>query len=220
MKNRPHTTKRLVMHIGIAGNIGSGKTTLTRMLSEHYGWTPKYEAVTYNPYIEDDYKDIRRWSFNLEVYFLTQRFKDILEIASSDDVIIQDRTILEGVQIFVANNYDMGNLSDRDYRTYMDLFNLMMSLVKAPELLIYLKSSIPHLVSQIQKRGRDYEKSISIEYLTGLNDKYEKWISGYSGQVLTIDADNLDFENNPEDFASVTDRIDACLYGLFPSDKQ
>ena len=208
------------MNIGVAGNIGSGKTTLTRMLAAHYGWTPKYEAVTYNPYLEDYYKDIPRWSFNLEVYFLTQRFKDILEIASSDDVIIQDRTILEGVQIFVANNYDMGNLSDRDYRTYMDLFNLMMSLVKAPELLIYLKSSIPHLVSQIQKRGRDYEKSISIEYLTGLNDKYEKWISGYSGQVLTIDADNLDFENNPEDFASVTDRIDACLYGLFPSDKQ
>lgn len=208
------------MHIGVAGNIGSGKTTLTRMLAAHYGWTPKYEAVTYNPYLEDYYKDIPRWSFNLEVYFLTQRFKDILEIASSNDVIIQDRTILEGVQIFVANNYDMGNLSDRDYRTYMDLFNLMMSLVKAPELLIYLKSSIPHLVSQIQKRGRDYEKSISIEYLTGLNDKYEKWISGYSGQVLTIDADNLDFENNPEDFASVTDRIDACLYGLFPSDKQ
>ena len=208
------------MHIGVAGNIGSGKTTLTRMLAAHYGWKPKYEAVTYNPYLEDYYKDIPRWSFNLEVYFLTQRFKDILEIASSDDVIIQDRTILEGVQIFVANNYDMGNLSDRDYRTYMDLFNLMMSLVKAPELLIYLKSSIPHLVSQIQKRGRDYEKSISIEYLTGLNDKYEKWISGYSGQVLTIDADNLDFENNPEDFASVTDRIDACLYGLFPSDKQ
>lgn len=208
------------MHIGVAGNIGSGKTTLTRMLAAHYGWTPKYEAITYNPYLEDYYKDIPRWSFNLEVYFLTQRFKDILEIASSDDVIIQDRTILEGVQIFVANNYDMGNLSDRDYRTYMDLFNLMMSLVKAPELLIYLKSSIPHLVSQIQKRGRDYEKSISIEYLTGLNDKYEKWISGYSGQVLTIDADNLDFENNPEDFASVTDRIDACLYGLFPSDKQ
>lgn len=208
------------MHIGVAGNIGSGKTTLTRMLAAHYGWTPKYEAVTYNPYLEDYYKDIPRWSFNLEVYFLTQRFRDILEIASSDDVIIQDRTILEGVQIFVANNYDMGNLSDRDYRTYMDLFNLMMSLVKAPELLIYLKSSIPHLVSQIQKRGRDYEKSISIEYLTGLNDKYEKWISGYSGQVLTIDADNLDFENNPEDFASVTDRIDACLYGLFPSDNQ
>ncbi len=203
------------MHIGVAGNIGSGKTTLTRMLAEHYGWTPKYEAVTFNPYLEDYYKDIPRWSFNLEVYFLTQRFKDVLEIANSDNVIIQDRTILEGVQIFVANNYEMGNLSDRDYRTYMDLFNLMMSLVKAPDLLIYLKSSIPHLVSQIQKRGRDYEKSISIEYLTGLNDKYENWISGYKGQVLTINADNLDFENSPEDFAMITDLIDAQLYGLF-----
>lgn len=203
------------MHIGVAGNIGSGKTTLTRMLADHYGWTPKYEAVTYNPYLEDYYKDIPRWSFNLEVYFLTQRFRDILEISSSEDVVIQDRTILEGVQIFVANNYEMGNLTERDYKTYMDLFNLMMSLVKAPELLIYLKSSIPHLVARIQKRGRDYEKSISLEYLAGLNEKYEKWIAGYKGQVLTIDVDNLDFENNPEDFSSITDNIDARLYGLF-----
>lgn len=203
------------MHIGVAGNIGSGKTTLTRMLADHYGWTPKYEAVTYNPYLEDYYKDIPRWSFNLEIYFLTQRFRDILEISSSEDVVIQDRTILEGVQIFVANNYEMGNLTERDYRTYMDLFNLMMSLVKAPDLLIYLKSSIPHLVARIQKRGRDYEKSISLEYLAGLNEKYEKWIAGYKGQVLTIDVDNLDFENNPEDFSSITDNIDARLYGLF-----
>lgn len=203
------------MHIGIAGNIGSGKTTLTRMLAGHYGWIPKYEAVTYNPYLEDYYKDIQRWSFNLEVYFLTQRFKDILEIANSSEVIIQDRTILEGVHIFVANNKEMGNLSERDYQTYMDLFNLMMSLVKAPELLIYLRSSIPHLVSQIQKRGREYEKGISIEYLEGLNKRYEKWIETYPGQVLTIDADNLDFENNPEDFSSITDKIDARLYGLF-----
>ncbi len=167
------------MHIGIAGNIGSGKTTLTRMLSEHYGWTPKYEAVTYNPYLEDYYKDIKRWSFNLEVYFLQQRFKDVLEIASSDDVIIQDRTIFEGVYIFVANNKAMGNLSDRDYETYMDLFKLMMSLVKAPDLLIYLRSSVPHLVSQIQKRGREYEKSIELDYLEGLNNRYEQWISEY-----------------------------------------
>ena len=203
------------MHIGVAGNIGSGKTTLTRMLSEHYGWTPKYEAVTFNPYLDDYYRDIPRWSFNLEVYFLTQRFKDILEISNSEDTIIQDRTILEGVHIFVANNFEMGNLSERDYRTYMDLFSLMMSLVKAPELLIYLKSSIPHLVARIQKRGRDYEKSISLEYLAGLNEKYEKWIAGYKGQVLTIDVDNLDFENNPEDFSSITDNIDARLYGLF-----
>ncbi len=203
------------MHIGVAGNIGSGKTTLTRMLSEHYGWTPKYEAVTFNPYLDDYYRDIPRWSFNVEVYFLTQRFKDILEISNSEDTIIQDRTILEGVHIFVANNFEMGNLSERDYRTYMDLFSLMMSLVKAPDLLIYLKSSIPHLVSQIQKRGRDYEKSISIEYLTGLNTKYENWIGSYQGQVLTIDADHLDFENRPEDFALITDQIDARLFGLF-----
>lgn len=203
------------MHIGIAGNIGSGKTTLTRMLAEHYGWTPKYESVTYNPYLEDYYKDISRWSFNLEVYFLTQRFKDILEIAQSDDVIIQDRTIFEGVYIFVANNKAMGNLSDRDYATYMDLFRLMMSLVKTPDLLIYLKCSVPHLVSQIQKRGREYEKSIELEYLGGLNDRYGEWISQYQGRVLTIDADNLDFQNRPEDFAVITDKIDAELYGLF-----
>ena len=203
------------MHIGIAGNIGSGKTTLTRMLSEHYGWTPKYEAVTYNPYLEDYYKDIKRWSFNLEVYFLQQRFKDVLEIASSDDVIIQDRTIFEGVYNFVANNKAMGNLSDRDYETYMDLFKLMMSLVKAPDLLIYLRSSVPHLVSQIQKRGREYEKSIELDYLEGLNNRYEQWISEYPGRVLTIDADGLDFQNRPEDFALITDKIDAELFGLF-----
>ncbi len=203
------------MHIGIAGNIGCGKTTLTRMLAEHYGWTPKFEAVSYNPYLEDYYKDIQRWSFNLETYFLTQRFKDVLEIANSDKTIIQDRTIFEGVHIFVANNKAMGNLTDRDYSTYMDLFELMMSLVKAPDLLIYLKSSIPHLVGQIQKRGREYEKGISIEYLTGLNLRYEQWIEEYKGQVLTIEADDLDFENRPEDFSYITDKIDARLYGLF-----
>ena len=204
------------MHIRIAGNIGSGKTTLTRMLSEHYGWTPKYEAVTYNPYLEDYYKDNKRWSINLEVYFLQQRFKDVLEIASSDDVIIQDRTIFEGVYIFVANNKSMGNLSDRDYETYMDLFKLMMSLVKAPDLLIYLRSSVPHLVSQIQKRGREYEKSIELDYLEGLNNRYEQWISEYPGRVLVIDADGLDFQNRPEDFALITDKIDSELFGLFP----
>lgn len=207
--------KSTEMHIGIAGNIGSGKTTLTRMLSEHYGWTPKYEAVTYNPYLEDYYKDIKRWSFNLEVYFLQQRFKDVLEIASSNDVIIQDRTIFEGVYIFVANNKAMGNLSDRDYETYMDLFKLMMSLVKAPDLLIYLRSSVPHLVSQIQKRGREYEKSIELDYLEGLNNRYEKWIAEYPGKVLAIDADGLDFQNRPEDFALITDKIDSELFGLF-----
>ena len=203
------------MHIGIAGNIGCGKTTLTRMLAEHYGWTPKFESVTYNPYLEDYYKDIERWSYNLETYFLAQRFQDLVEISKSEDVIIQDRTIFEGVYIFVANNKAMGNLSDRDFDTYMQLFNLMMSMVKKPDLLIYLKSSVPHLVSQIQKRGREYEKSISIEYLNNLNERYDEWIAGYDGQVLVIEADELDFQNRPEDFALITDRIDAQLFGLF-----
>ena len=203
------------MHVAIAGNIGSGKTTLTKMLAKHYGWTPKFESVAHNPYLEDYYKDIERWTYNLETYFLAQRFQDVLDIAKSDDVIIQDRTILEGVHIFVANNKAMGNMSDRDYETYMHLFSLMMSMVKKPDMLIYLKSSVPHLVSQIQKRGRDYEKSISIEYLNNLNERYDKWIEEYDGKVLVIEADDLDFENRPEDFAMITDRIDAQLYGLF-----
>ncbi|MBR0499961.1 MAG: deoxynucleoside kinase [Bacteroidales bacterium] len=204
------------MHIGIAGNIGSGKTTLTRMLAQHYGWTPRYESVTHNPFLEDYYKDIPRWSFNLEVYFLTQRFKDVMEIARSSETIIQDRTIFEGVYVFVANNVAQGNLSKRDFDAYMDLFNVMMQMVKLPDLLIYLKCSIPHLVAQIQKRGRDYEQTMSLEYLSGLNNRYEEFIGKeYKGDVLTIDADNLDFENRPEDFASITDRIDARLFGLF-----
>ena len=207
------------MHIGVAGNIGCGKTTLTTMLAEHYGWIPKFESVTYNPYLEDYYKDIKRWSYNLETYFLAQRFRDTLEIANSKEVIIQDRTILEGVFIFVANNRDLGNLSQRDYDTYMQLFDLMMSMVKLPDLLIYIRSSIPRLVSQIQKRGRDYEQSISLEYLTGLNNRYESWIANYPGELLIIEGDLLDFKDNPEDFQSITDRIDARLYGLFPEEE-
>lgn len=207
------------MHIGIAGNIGSGKTTLTRMLSQHYGWEPKYEAVTYNPYLEDYYKDIPRWSFNLEVYFLEQRFKDVLEISKSQSVVIQDRTIFEGVYVFVANNFAMGNLTKRDFDTYMALFDLMMSLVKAPDLLIYLKSSIPNLVSQIQKRGREYEKSIRIDYITGLNERYEAWINDYKDKLLIIDADRYKFGNRPEDFEAVTEMIDNELFGLFPYTK-
>ncbi len=203
------------MHIGIAGNIGSGKTTLTRMLAERYGWTPKYESVTYNPYLEDYYGDIPRWSYNLETYFLAQRFRDLLDISRSDDVIIQDRTILEGVHIFVRNNYELGNLSQRDYDTYMMLFNLMMSLVHLPDLLIYLKSSVPQLVARIQKRGRGYEQSMSLEYLEGLNRRYDEWIGSYEGRLLVVDTDRLDFESDPAAFESITDRIDAQLYGLF-----
>ena len=203
------------MHIGIAGNIGSGKTTLTRKLAEHYGWIPKYESVTFNPYLEDYYKDISRWSYNLETYFLAQRFQDLLDISKSSEVIIQDRTILEGVEIFVANNHDAGNLSDRDYDTYMQLFRLMMSLVNPPDLLIYLRCSVPHLVGQIQKRGREYEQSMSLDYLGSLNERYEEWIGRYQGRLLIIDADRLDFEGSPEDFSSITDKIDAELFGLF-----
>ncbi|OKZ04195.1 MAG: deoxynucleoside kinase [Bacteroides sp. CAG:1060_57_27] len=203
------------MHIGIAGNIGSGKTTLTRMLAERYGWTPKYESVTYNPYLEDYYGDIPRWSYNLETYFLAQRFRDLLDISRSDNVIIQDRTILEGVHIFVRNNYELGNLSQRDYDTYMMLFNLMMSLVHLPDLLIYLKSSVPQLVARIQKRGRGYEQSMSLEYLEGLNRRYDEWIGSYEGRLLVVDTDRLDFESDPAAFESITDRIDAQLYGLF-----
>lgn len=203
------------MHIGVAGNIGAGKTTLTRMLAEHYGWIPKYESVTYNPYLEDYYSDIKRWSYNLETYFLAQRFSDLMEIAKSDAVIIQDRTLMEGVNIFVTNNLRMGNLSERDYNTYMQLYNLMMSTVREPDLLIYLRSSIEGIVRKIQKRGRDYEQGMSVEYLGNLNTLYEEWIAAYKGKVIIFDADSMDFENNPSDFEAITDRLDAELYGLF-----
>lgn len=203
------------MHIAIAGNIGSGKTTLTKMLAAHYGWTPKYESVDFNPYLADFYEDMARWSFNLQIYFLNKRFKDVVEIAKGDAVIVQDRTIYEDARIFAPNLHDMGLMSTRDFENYSDLFDLMMSLVGTPDLLIYLRSSVPMLISKIQKRGRDYEKSIRIDYLTGLNDKYESWIKDYKGKLLVIDADNVDFANRAEDFDKVTDMIDARLYGLF-----
>ena len=205
------------MHIAIAGNIGSGKTTLTNMLARHYGWTPQFEAVATNPYLEDYYADIRRWSFNLEVFFLTQRFKDALAIRRSPTTVIQDRSIFEGVYIFAANNYAMGNMTQRDFETYMDLFRLMTTLVGTPDLMIYLRSTVPHLVSQIQRRGRDYEQTMQIDYLRNLNDRYDDFIyNKYPGRVLTIDKDNLDYEHRPADFAFIVDRIDSQLYGLFP----
>ncbi len=203
------------MHIAIAGNIGSGKTTLTKMLAAHYGWTPKFESVDYNPYLSDFYEDMERWSFNLQIYFLNKRFKDIVDINKCDDVIIQDRTIYEDARIFAPNLHDMGLMSSRDFENYNDLFELMMSLVGAPDLLIYLRSSIPNLIAQIQKRGREYEKSIRIDYITGLNQKYENWISGYNHNLLILDVDRLKFENNPDNFREVTDKIDAKLFGLF-----
>ena len=206
------------MHIAIAGNIGSGKTTLTRMLAARYGWTPKYESVDFNPYLSDFYEDMSRWSFNLQIYFLNKRFKDVVEISKTDDVIIQDRTIYEDARIFAPNLHDMGLMSSRDFETYSDLFDLMMSLVKMPDLLIYLKSSIPNLVSQIQKRGREYEKTIRIDYLTGLNNKYENWIKDYKGHLLVIDADRYKCGNREDDFEAVTSMIDSELFGLFPGE--
>lgn len=204
------------MHIAVAGNIGSGKTTLTRMLSKHYDWEPKFEAVSFNPYLEDYYKDIERWGFNMEVFFLKQRFMDLIDIAKSDKTVIQDRTIFEGVYVFVANNHAQGNLSDRDFETFMCLFDQMMGLVKEPDLMIYLRASLPHLIANIQKRGREYEQGIKIDYLQGLNERYEDFIKNkYKGKVLIVEKDPIDFEHNPEDFRSITEKIDSQLFGLF-----
>lgn len=204
------------MHIAIAGNIGSGKTTLTKMLAHHYGWTPRFESVAENPYLSDYYKDIKRWSFNLEVFFLKERFKDILDIAQTEADIIQDRTIFEGVHVFTANNYAQGNLTQKDFETYMELFEQMMSIVRLPDLMIYLHASVPHLVRNIQRRGRDYEQGMQIEYLQGINERYDDFIfNRYEGRVLVIDVDNIDYQHNPADFETITSRIDAELFGLF-----
>lgn len=208
------------MHIAIAGNIGSGKTTLTKMLAKRYGWTPRFEPVDDNPYLDDFYHDMNRWSFNLQVYFLNKRFKEVVKIAQSDETVIQDRTIFEDARIFAPNLHDQGYMSDRDFANYSDLFDLMMSLVKLPQLMIYIRSSIPTLVNHIEKRGRSFEKSIRIDYLTGLQRRYEDWIKDYKGELIIIDGDNLSFEDNPEDFRKVTDMIDASLYGLFPMEEK
>ena len=204
------------MHIAIAGNIGSGKTTLTKMLAQRYGWTPRFEPVDNNPYLDDFYKDMNRWAFNLQIYFLNKRFKEVVEIANSPETIIQDRTIFEDARIFAPNLHDQGYMSDRDFQNYSDLFDLMMSLVKLPQLMIYIHSSIPTLVKHIEKRGRSFEKSIRIDYLTGLQERYENWIKSYKGELIIIDGDKISFEDTPEDFRKVTDMIDASLYGLFP----
>ena len=204
------------MHIAIAGNIGSGKTTLTQLLARHYGWEPRYEAVANNPYIEDYYRDIQRWSFNMEVFFLKERFRDLISISKARHTVIQDRSIFEGVYVFMENNRDMGNLSDRDHETFMELFAQMMSVVQLPDLLIYLRASVPHLVGNIQQRGRNYEQNMQLEYLENLNRRYERFIADYKGRLMIIDKDPLDFKNNPKDFAKIVDRIDRTLFGLFP----
>ncbi|MBO4615439.1 MAG: deoxynucleoside kinase [Bacteroidales bacterium] len=204
------------MHIAVAGNIGAGKTTLTKLLAKHYGWTPNFEDVDYNPYLNDFYEDMQRWSFNLQIYFLNSRFKQILEIRKSEKTIIQDRTIYEDAYIFAPNLHSMGLMSSRDFDNYFNLFKLMTSVVQSPDLLIYLRASVPTLVRQIQQRGRKYESSIRIDYLTRLNERYEAWASEYdSGKLLIIDVDNIDFANKPEDLSTVIDKIDAELHGLF-----
>lgn len=204
------------MHVAIAGNIGAGKTTLTKLLAKHYHWEPQYEDVLENPYLEDFYNQMERWSFNLQIYFLNSRFRQILEIRESGKSIIQDRTIYEDAYIFAPNLHAMGLLTNRDFENYKSLFDLMESVTKGPDLLIYLRSSIPNLVAQIQKRGRDYENSISIDYLSRLNERYEAWIHGYNkGKLLIIDVDDIDFVSNPEDLGEIINRIDAELHGLF-----
>ncbi|MBQ9466171.1 MAG: deoxynucleoside kinase [Muribaculaceae bacterium] len=204
------------MHIAIAGNIGSGKTTLTCMLAKHYGWEPRLESVSDNPYLEDFYADMERWAFNLQIYFLNRRFKDVVEISRTDKVIVQDRTIFEDARIFAPNLHDQGKMSDRDFDNYCDLFDLMMSLVKLPDLMIYIRSSVSTLVAQIQKRGREYEQSMRLDYLQGLERRYEQWIETYPGKLMIIDGDNCKFGDNLEHFSQVTKRIDGLLYGLFP----
>ncbi len=204
------------MYIAIAGNIGAGKTTLTRMLARYYGWEPRFESVTFNPYLEDYYKDIPRWSFCLETYFLKERFKDLLAVQQTSHTIVQDRSLYEGVFVFVRNNYLRGDLSERDYTTYMELFGNLKNLIRLPDMLIYLRKSVPALIGQIQKRGRGYEQMMQIDYLKDLNERYEDFIfRQYDGNVLVIESDQLDFENRPEDFRQVLDKIDAQLFGLF-----
>jgi len=204
------------MHIAIAGNIGAGKTTLTGILAKHYGWEPHYEEVEGNPYLNDFYHDMQRWSFNLQVYFLNNRFSQIIDFRHSGKTVIQDRTIYEDAEIFAPNLHAMGLMSTRDFETYHTLFDLMEKLIQAPDLIIYLRASIPTLVQQIQKRGRDYEDSIRLDYLKQLNQRYEAWATRYRmGKMLVINVDELNFADNKGDMSKVIDRIDAQLHGLF-----
>jgi deoxyadenosine/deoxycytidine kinase len=204
------------MHLAIAGNIGSGKTTLTRLLAKQMKWQPYYESVDDNPYLDSFYDDMKRWSFNLQVYFLNSRFRQVVEIKESNKTIIQDRTIYEDAYIFAPNLHQMNLMSSRDFDNYISLFELMSSFLDPPDLLIYLRGSVSTLVKQIASRGREYEESIRIDYLKKLNERYEEWISSYDlGKVLIIDVDNTDFANNPEDLGKVIVKINAEIHGLF-----
>jgi deoxyadenosine/deoxycytidine kinase len=204
------------MHIAIVGNIGAGKTTLTEMLAKNYGWEPLYEAVDNNPYLEDFYNEMKRWSFNLQIYFLNSRYRQIVDIQKHGRNIIQDRTIYEDAYIFAENLHDMGLMTSRDYENYQSMFDNITEYIKPPDLLVYLKASVPTLVNNIQRRGREYEIGIRIDYLSKLNEKYDKWINGYKlGKLLVLDKDNLDFANNTEDMASIVEKIEREINGLF-----
>ena len=203
------------MHIAIAGNIGSGKTTLTRLLAKHFGWTPHFEEVDHNPYLDSFYEDMQRWSFNIQIFFLNSRFRQVIDIRNSGKDVIQDRTIYEDAMIFAPNLYSMGLMESRDFENYRSLFDLMSKFLQAPDLLIYLRASVPTLMRQIAKRNRDYEQSIRLDYLSNLNERYEEWISGYKeGKLLIIESDGLELEN-PEDLGTIVEKIEASLNGLF-----
>ncbi len=208
--------KTNLKHIAVAGNIGAGKTTLTTMLAKHYKWTPHFEDVEHNPYLVDFYEDMHRWSFNLQIYFLNTRVRQLINIRKGADTVIQDRTIYEDAHIFAPNLYEMGLMTARDFENYASFFNALKNLTNPPDLLIYLKASIPKLVDQIQKRGRDYEENIRLDYLKRLNEFYNKWIEKYhDGPLLIIEVDQLNFAEKEEDFAEVVRRIDAQVHGLF-----
>ena len=209
------------MHIAIAGNIGCGKTTLTKMLAKHYGWTPMFEPVDNNPYLKDYYADMARWAFNLQIYFLEKRFKDIVQIAlvRDDTTVVQDRSIFEDAYIFARNLRRTGRMSERDYETYIELFELMMGMVHYPDLMIYIRSGIPNLVNQIAKRGREFERTMGIDFLMGLNELYEEWIATYPERLIIVDGDQTKFEGNPEAFSTITVKIDRVLFGIFPEEK-
>ncbi len=205
-----------IKHVAIAGNIGAGKTTLCTQLGKHFGWQIHYESTDNNPYLSDFYNDMKRWSFNLQIYFLNNRYRQIINILNGESTVIQDRTIYEDAYIFAPNLHDMGLMSSRDFHNYQDLFKLMMSQVKSPDLMIYLKADISTLVSHIQSRGRDYEGSMSLDYLKRLNERYESWINDYKeGNLLIINANEVDFKNNPEDLGKVVNMVQAELHGLF-----
>jgi deoxyadenosine/deoxycytidine kinase len=211
-----NTGKKQNMHIAVAGNIGSGKTTITGLLAKHFGWEAQYEDVDDNPYLNDFYEDMQRWSFNLQIYFLNSRFSQIVSIRQSNKTVIQDRTIYEDAYIFAPNLHSMGLMSTRDFENYFALFNLMSSLIEPPDLLIYLRASIPTLVNQINNRGRRYENNIRLDYLRRLNERYEAWVETYNlGKILIINADNYNFPESTEDLSKVIDKINAELHGLF-----